>query len=218
MKRCVIAGAGEYSEKNWETMEAMYKKNQNDSNGQEIETLYIAADGGYLIYKNKRIIPDVWIGDFDSYNRDDTDVTKELIQLSKEKDDTDMLAAIRVGLERGCKEFHIIGGMGKRIEHTLANFQCLSFLCRNGARGYMYGEEQIFTVIKNESYVIKKNENKYVSLFAMTGEAQGVTLSGFKYLLDDVTIKNDFPIGISNELVKNNGQICVKDGELLLIF
>jgi thiamine pyrophosphokinase len=129
-----------------------------------------------------------------------------------------MLAAIRVGLERGCKEFHILGGTGKRFEHTFANLQCLSYLCNMDARGYVYGKNQIFTVIKNETFFIKKRENIYVSIFSITEESRGVTLSGFKYPLKDETIKKDFPIGISNELKESNGKICVKDGELLLVF
>lgn len=38
-----------------------------------------------------------------------------------EKDDTDTLAAVKLGLERECTDFWIYGGTGgKRLDHTLA--------------------------------------------------------------------------------------------------
>jgi len=217
-KQCIIIGAGKYSKKDWKTMESLCGEIDSDSSSQNGEPLYIAADGGYHIYKKMGIIPDVWIGDFDSSVRNDNNVTKELIELSKEKDDTDMLAAIRIGLDRGCNEFHILGGTGKRVEHMIANLQCLSFLCKEHARGYLYGENRIFTVIKNERYFIQKRENVFVSIFSLTEQSLGVTLNGFKYPLINATIKKDFPIGVSNELANTQGEICVKNGELLLVF
>ncbi len=217
-KQCVIIGAGEFVENNWKMMETIGGNFKSDYIGQHKKPLYIAADGGYFVYKMKGMIPDIWIGDFDSYHRGDNDVTKELVELSKEKDDTDMLAAIRIGFEKGCTEFHILGGTGKRVEHMLANLQCLQFIRNKNAHGYMYGDNRVFTIIKNESYLLKKNENKYVSIFSVSKKTKGVTLKGFKYPLMNATIKNDFPIGISNELVSEIGEICVKHGELLLVF
>lgn len=37
-----------------------------------------------------------------------------------------------------------------------------------------------------------------------------------KYLLDDVTVKLEFPIGVSNEFIGEDAEIEVKDGMLLL--
>ena len=55
--------------------------------------------------------------------------------LPTHKDDTDMLAAIRKGLGLGYRQFQIYGGLGGRLDHTIANIQCLLFLHNRGAKG-----------------------------------------------------------------------------------
>jgi thiamine pyrophosphokinase len=219
---CVISGAGEYNKKDVENMNEFLLLKGVDLASQESEIFYIAADGGISLFREEGIEPDVMIGDFDSSNFADESVTCEKIKLPVEKDDTDMLAAIRLGLERGCDEFHILGGTGMRLEHTFANIQCLSFLLEQGSHGYIYGENRILTMIRNESIKVfeenHKEERKFISIFAISDVVSGVTLAGFKYPLSNATIKKDYPIGVSNELLGSSGMINVKNGELLIIF
>lgn len=219
---CVISGAGEYNKKDVENMNEFLLLKGVDLSSQEREIFYIAADGGISLFREEGIEPDVMIGDFDSSNFADESVTCEKIKLPIEKDDTDMLAAIRLGLERGCDEFHILGGTGMRLEHTFANIQCLSFLLERGSHGYIYGENRILTMIRNESIKVfeenHKEDRKYISIFANSDVVSGVTLTGFKYPLTDATIEKDYPVGVSNELIESTATIHVKNGELLIIF
>ncbi len=226
-RRCIIAGAGDFDDVDWEMMERLMAENVFESitlettleqSADSLPDLFIAADAGIEVFLKRNEVPDVWIGDFDSSKNRDEYVTNEKIVLPKEKNDTDMLAAIRLGLLRGYQEFHILGGTGKRPEHTLANIQCLRFLRNHQARGFMYGDDRVYTVIKNEKVRVKRHEQDFFSLFAMNEEAIGVTLEGFKYPLNQATVRNDFPIGVSNEFVAKYGQIDVKQGELLLVF
>ena len=61
------------------------------------------------------------------------DAGERVRRLPVEKDDTDTLAAVKLGLERGCTDFWIYGGTGgKRLDHTLANLQTLLYLRRRG--------------------------------------------------------------------------------------
>ena len=69
-----------------------------------------------------------------------------------EKDDTDTMLAVKTALEQGCDEVYLYGGTGgKRLDHTLANLQSLLYLRRRGARGYMYDDDFLWTVMENES-------------------------------------------------------------------
>lgn len=102
------------------------------------EDYVIAVDGGYEYVKEKRV--DLVIGDFDSLHYMPTHPNR--ISLPCEKDDTDMLAAVREGLKAGYQTFYIYGGCGGRFAHTIANLQVLSYLLNEGARGWLIGKRR----------------------------------------------------------------------------
>ncbi len=159
------------------------------------------------------------IGDFDSYSfSKDQQLPSEYLGLNKEKDDTDMLAAVREGIKRGYKEFHIYSGTGGRFDHTLANIQILNFLSHNKIKGYLIDRDQIITVITNSSITFNNHCTGYISMFSSTNKASGVYLTGLKYELENAVITNTFPIGVSNEFIGTSSTIDVKDGTLIIIF
>lgn len=187
------------------------------------EDLVIAVDGGLSYCSILGLEPDILIGDFDSVSQQErqaVEVLKEqvpdrVIQLCPEKDDTDMLAALRLGLEWGYRSFKIYGGTGGRLDHTIANIQCLLFLKKQGAQGYLCDGSSMIFVMKDEEVRFQPEMEGYLSLFSLGGEAKGVCIKGMKYPLDHYTMKNDFPIGISNEFIGEQGVVSVEDGELV---
>lgn len=176
--------------------------------------MVIAVDGGYEYLKGQRI--DLVVGDFDSLSY--VPSHPNVIQLKPEKDDTDMMVAIKEGLRAGYETFHIYGGMGGRISHTFANVQCLAYLAEQGARGYLMNDKEIVTVIQNDSITFSPNEKGYISIFAYGEKAEGVTLEGLKYPLKDYTLTNQFPLGVSNEFIGETSRVLVTDGALLLVY
>ena len=80
------------------------------------------------------------------------------------KDDTDTLAALKFGLEQGHREFHLYGALGGRLEHTMANLQCLLFLKRVGAAGYIWDGNTMTTVIQNETLSFRKEMEGMLSV------------------------------------------------------
>ena len=70
-------------------------------------------------------------------------------------------------------------------------------------------------VIQNETIKFQKNMEGCLSLFSLGKEVKGVTIQGMKYNLDNYTMTNDFPIGISNEFIGEEGVITVRDGEVV---
>ena len=113
----------------------------------EAEDLLIAADGGYRHTQQLGLAPHIVLGDFDSLG-----FVPEGAQVHpKEKDDTDAMLAVKLGLSKGYKEFYIYGGMdGPRVDHTMANFQLLHYLSEHGAKGYLIGVRQNAAVITDE--------------------------------------------------------------------
>ena len=175
----------------------------------------IAADGGYSHALNLGLTPDCILGDFDSLGY----VPEGAKVFPVEKDDTDAMLSVRHGLELGCKEFYIYGGMeGDRVDHTVANLQTLFFIEENGAFGYLVGKKQIATVIKNSTFCLPARDSGTVSAFAIGGDARGVTIKGLQYEVNNITISPTFPLGVSNHRVGKEAEITVEHGALLVIY
>jgi len=177
--------------------------------------LNIAADSGWNNAQTLKAKPDILVGDFDSLSFQPKDV--EIIRHPIQKDDTDTLLAVKIGLERGCDTFYIYGAMGGRIDHSLANLQTLHFIASHGAMGYILGSHNI-TVIKNSAIYFSKQAKGTVSVFALANEAKGVNINGLLYPLKDAVISPDFPIGVSNEFIGKESFINVKNGALTIVF
>lgn len=180
----------------------------------------ILLDGGY---RNKDAVKaDLILGDFDSlgYIPEEENVLTYPVQ----KDDTDMMLAVKVGIQKGFHDFLLLGGIGGRLDHTIANIQTLAYLKSLGKRAMMVGDGQQIVLLKNETYVLKPQKQGIVSVFAYGGKARGVTISGLLYEVTDATITPEFPLGVSNHYRANEEDdkntwpsITVEDGMLLLI-
>ena len=175
----------------------------------------IAADGGLLYLEKAGVTPDLTIGDFDSLGY--LPANGEVIKLNAAKDDTDTLAAVRIGLERGYRLFCLHCGMGGRLDHTLANIQTLAFVLEAGGMGMLFGKNEAAVLVK-DAVSFPPGMRGYVSVFAYSGEASGVTLEGLKYQLKNAVLRNVFPIGVSNEFIGTESHISVKNGTLMIIF
>ncbi|MDE7231987.1 MAG: thiamine diphosphokinase [Lachnospiraceae bacterium] len=198
---CYIVGAGE---------------NYGIDFSPRADDFVIAADAGFQVLEQNGITMDLVIGDFDSLPF----VPKhpEVITLKKEKDDTDMRAAVLERLKAGYEIFHIYGGTGGLIEHTIANMQLLAELSSGGKRGFLFGRDYIITALTNGTLVLPDHISGYVSVFAHSDRAEGVWLKGLKYELQDAVLTNSYPLGVSNELIGKESSITVKNGTLLIVF
>ena len=187
------------------------------------DDLVIAVDGGLIYCPVLELEPDLILGDFDSVGEEQKEALLELqrqipdriISLKPEKDDTDMLAALKLGLEYGYTNFNIYAATGGRLEHTIANIQCLLYLKNHDAVGYIMDGNGMIFVMQNEEVRFKDTLEGYLSIFALGKSAKGVTIKGMKYELNQETLTNDFPIGISNEFIGKEALVRVEDGELV---
>lgn len=210
MSKCIVYGAGEF-EKTGLLLE------EGD--------LCIAADGGFYHCLENGMMPNLILGDFDSVNvmeREEIELFSkknecELLTLPIEKDDTDMLFAIRKGLERGYKEFYLLGALGGRLDHTLANMQCLKFLKDHDAQGYIMTPTQVITLLQDEGMRFPEGMKAGLSVFCIGDKAEGVTIRGAKYEIENAELTNAFPIGVSNEILGKSVEIAVKKGAILVM-
>lgn len=176
----------------------------------------IAADAGIRYLEQCGIAADLVIGDFDSLEYAPTHPNVKT--LNAEKDDTDMLAAVREGIKAGYSVFHIYCGMGGRIDHTIANIQILAYLSQNNMQGFLFGKDSVITAITNRKIAFDKIPSGYISVFSYTEKSEGVYLQGLKYELNNATLTNTFPLGVSNEFIGKESSISVIAGTLLIVF
>ena len=179
------------------------------------EDCVIAADGGVRHAEKLNIIPDVILGDFDSlgYAPEGANV------FPVEKDDTDAMLAVRHGLSLGFREFLLYGSLdGPRLDHTVANFQTLQYLCDRDAFGYLVGNDYIVSVVKNGELRFPAGLEGTISVFCLGADARGVDIEGLHYPLKDGTLTAGFPLGVSNHFTGKQAAIRVKDGSLLVLW
>ena len=175
----------------------------------------IAADGGLRHLEQCKIAPNAILGDFDSlgYTPDGANV------FPVEKDDTDAMLAVRLGLHKGYREFWLYGSLdGPRLDHTVANFQTLQYLADHGAAGYLIGADYLVTVLKAGSLRFPAGCEGTISVFCMGADADGVTLKGLYYPLENGKLTAGFPLGVSNHFTGEAAEISVQKGSLLILW
>lgn len=181
----------------------------------EKDDFIIAADGGLAHTEKLGITPNGILGDFDSlgYTPEGSTV------FPVEKDDTDAMLAVRKGLELGYKAFYLYGSLdGPRLDHTVANFQTLQFLCDHGAYGYLIGKDYMVTVVKDGALHFDASCTGIFSVFCMGADADGVTIKGGKYTAEHVTLSAGFPLGVSNHFEGVDVTVSVEKGSLLVLW
>ena len=179
------------------------------------EDFVIAADGGLIHTETLGIVPNEIIGDFDSLGH----VPEGANVFPVEKDDTDAMLAVRRGLSLGYREFVLYGSLdGPRLDHTIANFQTLQFLADRGASGYLVGADYLVTVVKDGTLTFPEGAEGTISVFCQGADAEGVTLEGLHYPLENGTLSAGFPLGVSNHFIGAAATITAKKGSLLVLW
>lgn len=203
MKRCVIVGGAGIE--NYKRIKDMLRDND----------FVIYCDCGLKHQEALGIEPDLIIGDFDSWENPNADT--ETIVLPVVKDDTDTFFAVKEAVKRGYDEFLLIGVFGGRLDHTLGNLSIMLNLFKQGKKVTAADDYSIITVVGESAEYISE-EFSFFSLLAIDGEAEGVTIKGAKYPLENAVFTPDFPLGVSNEVLPGEtAEVSVKRGNLILI-
>ncbi len=178
----------------------------------------IAADGGYA--QNLGCKPDAVIGDFDSLGYIPNE---EHVQVyPKKKDDTDMMLAVKLGLEKGYRTFVLLGGIGGRFDHMLANVQTLAYLHAHGGQGVLRSETTDIYMIGSMSgetgkICFPEETEGIFSVFSYGNSADEVSIAGAEYEVTNVQLTDSFPLGVSNSFVGKEVTVSVGNGRLLVV-
>ena len=200
-KICYIIGAS--------VTEGMYIDKRDDD-------YVIAADAGLRALEEYGITPDLAVGDFDSLGH--IPEFKNKICHPSEKDDTDTALAIAEGMKRGYRTFVVYGGLGGRLDHTIANLQNFAGAADHGATLWIWGEDNAVCVFGNEeSLSFDESMKGTVSVFS-PDRTTGVTINGLKYSLSEACLTSTVPLGVSNEFVGEKSHISAENGILMVMW
>jgi len=178
----------------------------------------ICADGGYEIAASFGITPDLVIGDSDSGNMAAFSGEKpKALLFPREKDESDTFLCVKHAAGLGFDEIVILGGIGGRLDHTIANIQVLSYFSGLIKSLRMSDGRNTAIVTQGPEITLKRREGFTVSLFALSEKCCGVTTTGLRYPLTDAELSNSFPLGLSNAFTREEATIGLKSGKLLIV-
>ena len=190
---------------------------------EEKPELLIGADRGICFLKEKGIHPTHIVGDFDSASGDALEYFKQFPEIpirtfNPVKDFTDTAIAMELAMEEGADRIYILGGTGTRLDHVVANIKLLSHALERKKECILMDAHNRIRLIDQPLTIEKKKQyGKYVSLFAFSGQVKGLTLRGFFYPLTEYDMEAENPLGVSNEITAENGEISFSSGKLLVM-
>ena len=157
--------------------------------------------------------PDVAIGDFDSVTPDELSIieqsVKTILRFPPEKNETDMELALKYADGLHPKEVLIFGATGNRLDHTLTNL----FLIQNHV---LIDEYNRIRFVGRGKTVIERSSYRYISILPYT-KSITLSLSGFRYDLEKITLVRGTSRGVSNEIVGKQGEITLFSGKAWII-
>ena len=182
----------------------------------------IASDRGLEVLDKFNIKPNYIIGDFDSIDKKILEkyVNNEDIvikRLNPEKDYTDTHMAIKLAIELESKDIIILGAIGTRIDHTIANIHILKEGLEKNIKCKVINSNNEIQLINKKTILKLDNNYKYISLIPLTTKVKGISLKGFKYSLSNATLEIGHSLGVSNEQLEDYAEIDLKEGILILI-
>ena len=164
--------------------------------------------------------PDYIVGDFDTVDQSLLEHYNKNIILRHppEKDQTDTELAIETALKEQCDELTFLGATGSRLDHSLANIFLLQGLLLRNIRAEILNENNRL-YLKNQSFVIQRKNawGDFVSLLPLTETVEGVTLTGFKYPVEQLTFYRERTLGISNEITEEEAKVEFEKGIFIVV-
>lgn len=186
------------------------------------DDLIIAADGGMTHCRALGIKPSIVIGDLDSLDPDylkslQTSGT-EIISYPINKDQTDLELALHKSLDLGYDEILVLGALGARWDMTIANLllSALPEFSKVTIR-LIDGHQEIILLRGKGELTFNGKKGDMLSLVPLGKDAQGVTLRGLEYPLEDDLLKFGATRGISNVLIDDTATVYLKKGLLFCI-
>ena len=174
----------------------------------------VAVDGGFAHLEAIGRAPDHALGDFDSLGYVPEADSVEVHPAHKDKSDLEL--ALDFAHEQGFGEVVIYGGLGGRLDHTLAALQMSARFAEEGMGVSFVGVDFAVRILVGPGEFSIPALHGTVSVFSAVDESFGVTERGMEYPLENATVANRTTLGLSNELVGQPAGVSVRRGTLFI--
>ncbi|MBQ7975694.1 MAG: thiamine diphosphokinase [Clostridia bacterium] len=175
----------------------------------------ICADSGYDSAAGNGINVNLLMGDMDSV-RADISEEKEKLLFPSRKDYTDTELAVRRAVEMSPEKIILLGCLGSRADHSLANIFLLKYIHKHGIDACIVDKNNEIYYYK-DSFLIKNSAGKTVSLIPLTDKISGITTTGMDYPLKGETLYFGESRGVSNVVIADEAGYKSESGEGIIV-
>jgi thiamine pyrophosphokinase len=177
----------------------------------------IAADAGMNHARTLGVVPEVWVGDFDSVSAEIAAEYADVEQLRypEDKDNTDGELAVAEALKRGATALVLAGAFGGRADHA---FLHAALAIRRAKEGLPV----VVTSGNQEAHPLLPGSRDFDfqdgTLFSILGfsHLSGVSVMGARWPLDSVEVPFGSSLTLSNE-VRGGLRISIGVGRAILL-
>ena len=186
----------------------------------EPPTLVIAADVGYRHARTLGLQVDVVVGDFDSLDRENLEVTNSQLVVEEhpaDKDESDLALALNFARTVGATNIDIITGGGGRLDHLLVSSMLLASDENVDQRIVTHcGASRVMALKPGKAFDLSDVVGSQISMIALRSNSR-ISTTGLRW---NLSLADAFPIfsslGLSNEIT-DYPTIEVDHGVFLLI-
>lgn len=147
----------------------------------------ICCDGASKSLDDSGLVPYAIVGDCDSIDEALTKKYADRIFRIDDQETNDLTKAVRWCHERGFTDIVILGGTGKREDHTLGNISLLAEYSRIVKVRMVTDNGVFYPLLKGGSFNSVKGQQ--ISIFSIDPDTE-ISSSGLKYLLKKLKLSN----------------------------
>ncbi len=172
----------------------------------------ICADSGYKYAPMLGVMPDIVLGDFDSYEIEKVRCDNVKTYPAR-KDFTDSEIAAQYAIEQGAEEILFLAATGGRADHALGNIYLLKTVHDKGVSGMIFDGTSCIWYVEDEITVSgKKGDLLSVIPFAEAGD---ITTDGLEYALVHDMLPST---GISNIFLGDTASVHIGNGAAIVVY
>ena len=183
--------------------------------------LVIAADGGaeHAARLDKPVV--LLVGDMDSISPATLATIEqsgaEIERHPPAKDQTDLELALLAAAARDAESIWVVGALGGRLDHMLANIYLLNLPELSGREVRYVAGTQTTWLLSPGEHSLPGDLDDLISLIPLTYAVEGITTRGLYYPLLDETLKFGPARGISNVISEASPAVSFRAGKLIVV-